>query len=144
MAREIVVVTPENIPLRMELAGLGSRFGALALDLLIQFAVLIPLWLMLFPLALSFLGGDSGLTSLITALFVIATFLLFFGHFTVFECLWSGQTPGKRALGLRAIDDEGFPITLFQAMTRNLPDLEKRVKELEKLIEQLLAERVNA
>lgn len=31
-----------------------------------------------------------------------------------------------------------------QAMTRNLPDLEKRVKELEKLVEQLLAERVNA
>jgi UDP-3-O-[3-hydroxymyristoyl] glucosamine N-acyltransferase len=31
-----------------------------------------------------------------------------------------------------------------QALSRNLPDLEKRVKELEKMIEQLLAERVNA
>jgi hypothetical protein len=29
-------------------------------------------------------------------------------------------------------------------MVRNLPDLEKRVKELEKMVEQLLAERVNA
>ena len=120
MAREIVVVTPENIPLRMELAGLGSRFGALTLDILIQGAVLIPLWIVVFPLCLSFVGGDSGLTSLLTGLFIIATFLLFFGHFIVFECVWSGQTPGKRALGLRAIDDEGFPITLFQAVTRNL------------------------
>ncbi len=32
----------------------------------------------------------------------------------------------------------------IQAMARNLPDLEKRVKELEKMVEQLLAERVNA
>ncbi len=31
-----------------------------------------------------------------------------------------------------------------QAATRNLPELEKRVKELEKLVQQLLAERVNA
>lgn len=31
-----------------------------------------------------------------------------------------------------------------QAHLRNLPDLEKRVKELEKLVEQLLADRVNA
>jgi UDP-3-O-[3-hydroxymyristoyl] glucosamine N-acyltransferase len=44
----------------------------------------------------------------------------------------------------------GSPATDFsnslraQIMTRNLPDLEKRVKELEKLIEQLIAERVNA
>ena len=32
----------------------------------------------------------------------------------------------------------------IQAMSRNLPDLEKRVKELEKMVEQLLSERVNA
>ncbi|MES2372408.1 MAG: UDP-3-O-(3-hydroxymyristoyl)glucosamine N-acyltransferase [Bacteroidota bacterium] len=32
----------------------------------------------------------------------------------------------------------------IQSMTRNLPELEKRVKELEKLVEQLLTERVNA
>ena len=32
----------------------------------------------------------------------------------------------------------------IQAMGRNLPELEKRVKELEKMVEQLLSERVNA
>ncbi|MNT65907.1 UDP-3-O-acylglucosamine N-acyltransferase [compost metagenome] len=31
-----------------------------------------------------------------------------------------------------------------QAHLRNLPELEKRVKELEKLVEQLIADRVNA
>jgi UDP-3-O-[3-hydroxymyristoyl] glucosamine N-acyltransferase len=44
----------------------------------------------------------------------------------------------------------GSPATEFssslriQALTRNLPDLEKRVKELEKMVEQLIADRVNA
>ncbi len=44
----------------------------------------------------------------------------------------------------------GTPATEFstslriQALTRNLPELEKRVKELEKMVEQLLSERVNA
>ncbi len=30
-----------------------------------------------------------------------------------------------------------------QAVSRNLPDLEKRIADLEKLVHQLLAERVN-
>jgi UDP-3-O-[3-hydroxymyristoyl] glucosamine N-acyltransferase len=40
---------------------------------------------------------------------------------------------------------DDFSRTLrIQAMTRNLPELEKRVKELEKMVQQLLSERVNA
>jgi uncharacterized RDD family membrane protein YckC len=119
MAREMVVVTPENIPLQMELAGLGSRFGALLLDIILICLVLIPLWLLIYPVTLVALGA-SGLTSVMTAIFIIATFLFLFGHFIVFELIWNGQTPGKRFLGLRAIDDAGFPITIFQAATRNL------------------------
>jgi uncharacterized RDD family membrane protein YckC len=119
MVRELTVVTPENIPLKMELAGLGSRFGALLLDILILLAVLLPLWVFVFPLVLAASGGGE-LASAVKGIFVIATFVFLFGHFIAFELLWSGQTPGKRALGLRAIDDSGFPITIFQAATRNL------------------------
>jgi uncharacterized RDD family membrane protein YckC len=115
MAREIVVVTPENIPLHMELAGLGSRFGALLLDIVIIACVMVPLWLIVYPIVLLVAGSDQGLTSIVTAIFTIANFLLLFGHFIVFEMVWSGQTPGKRA-----IDDAGFPITFFQAAARNL------------------------
>lgn len=119
MAREIVVVTPENIPIRMELAGLGSRFGALMIDILIILSVVIPL-LIAWAVVAAYAGEESGLSSLISAIFMIALFLVIFGHFIVFEMIWSGQTPGKRALGLRAIDDAGFPLTFFQAATRNL------------------------
>ncbi len=52
------------------------------------------------------------------------------------------KTPNKAHNGTPATE---FSTSLrIQALTRNLPDLEKRVKELEKMVEQLLAERVNA
>lgn len=52
------------------------------------------------------------------------------------------KEPNKSFNGTPASD---FSSSLrIQAHTRNLPDLEKRVKELEKMVEQLLAERVNA
>lgn len=52
------------------------------------------------------------------------------------------KEPNKSFNGSPAFD---FSSSLrVQAMTRNLPELEKRVKDLEKKIEQLLAERVNA
>lgn len=52
------------------------------------------------------------------------------------------KDPNKSFNGTPALD---FSSSLrIQAMTRSLPNLEKRVKELEKMVEQLLSERVNA
>lgn len=52
------------------------------------------------------------------------------------------KEPNKSWNGTPAMDFSSY--LRIQAMSRNLPDLEKRVKELEKMVEQLLAERVNA
>ena len=52
------------------------------------------------------------------------------------------REPNKSFNGNPATDATNFLRT--QALTRNLPDLEKRVKELEKMVNQLLTERVNA
>jgi UDP-3-O-[3-hydroxymyristoyl] glucosamine N-acyltransferase len=52
------------------------------------------------------------------------------------------KEPNKSWNGTPAMDFSSY--LRVQALSRNLPDLEKRVKELEKMIEQLLAERVNA
>jgi len=51
------------------------------------------------------------------------------------------KTPNTAVTGSPAHD---YTSTLrSQAISRNLPDLEKRIKELEKLVQQLLAEKVN-
>ncbi|MBO9561895.1 MAG: UDP-3-O-(3-hydroxymyristoyl)glucosamine N-acyltransferase [Niastella sp.] len=51
------------------------------------------------------------------------------------------KTPNTAVTGSPAFD---YTSTLrSQALSRNLPDMEKRIKELEKLVQQLLAEKVN-
>jgi uncharacterized RDD family membrane protein YckC len=50
----------------------------------------------------------------------MAAFLVYFGYFTFYEWRWQGQTPGKRLLDLRVIDDRGMNVDLFQSLVRNL------------------------
>ena len=38
----------------------------------------------------------------------------------LFETIWNGQTPGKRAFGLRVVRDGGYPITFYASAIRNL------------------------
>ncbi len=54
------------------------------------------------------------------ALLIIIVSILFSGYFILFEWLWNGQTPGKRLLKLRVIREDGRPITLWEALARNL------------------------
>ena len=37
-----------------------------------------------------------------------------------FEAAWNGQTPGKRALGIAVLNDDGTPVRWPAALTRNL------------------------
>ena len=63
-------------------------------------------------------GGDLALW--VQALVILVWFTLFYGYFALFEALWNGQTPGKRAIGLRVITLSGRPITVIDAILRNL------------------------
>jgi uncharacterized RDD family membrane protein YckC len=96
----------------MELAGLGTRFGALFLDLLaLIFLLLVG------SLLIAFLVPDD---SFKTAFMLIYGFVVWFGYFILFESLWNGQTPGKRAFHLRVIRDGGYPVNFFAVAARNL------------------------
>jgi uncharacterized RDD family membrane protein YckC len=115
----LVIDTPEQIPLEFPLAGIGSRFLALALDTLIQVAVGLGL------VAIAFASGARGSkmstrSAWTLAFLALVWFLLQFGYFALFEAIWNGQTPGKRLTHLRVIQDCGRPITVYEAFTRNL------------------------
>jgi uncharacterized RDD family membrane protein YckC len=128
MSREILVVTPENIEIEYEVAGIGSRFLANLLDTLLQMAIYTGLWIVVGVLAL--LVGLSAsafsralgqfFAQISVALALIAGFLILWGYFIWFETAWNGQTPGKRQLGLRVIRDGGYPINVYGAIVRNL------------------------
>jgi len=115
----LVVETPEQIPLEFPLAGIGSRFLALALDTFFQ----IVGWAVLggSAFALGLRGPHKPAQGAWTAaLIVLLLFLLQSGYFAIFEAIWNGQTPGKRLTHLRVIQDSGRPITVYQAVARNL------------------------
>ncbi len=115
----LLIDTPEQIPLEFPLAGIGSRFLALALDTLIQSAA----GLTLVAVALAIVGRTRRVPAhgaWALAILVLLWFLLHFGYFAIFESVWNGQTPGKRSTHLRVIQDSGRPITVYEAVARNL------------------------
>jgi len=99
--------TPEGIELGLHLAGPVPRALALALDILIR----IGLYLVLLPLLAL---GEVGLGLTLLAVFLLEWF------YPVFFELRGGATPGKRALGLSVVRDDGTPVGLSASMIRNL------------------------
>ncbi len=123
----LIIETPERVPLAFALASIGNRFLAVAIDHFIQYlSMFIVIWAFLSWTGIGrniekaptdFLAEMSKWT---IALMIIILFLLFVGYFIFFEWLWNGQTPGKRLMKLRVIREDGRPITLWEAIARNL------------------------
>jgi uncharacterized RDD family membrane protein YckC len=116
----LTIETPEQIHLDFPLAGVGSRFLALALDMVIQSsiaAVMVVLAIVISALLIPHMenGGPW-----VVALLILGWFLVQLGYFAIFEAVWNGQTPGKRLTHLRVIEDTGRPITTYASMARNL------------------------
>jgi uncharacterized RDD family membrane protein YckC len=126
MDRYVSVRTPESIAFSYELAGLGSRFLAVTVDMLIQMLILAGIFWGIFLIAShappSLRSGHdySASESLGIALVVAIVFLVLFGYFVAFEALWNGQTPGKKLLGIRVVRDGGFPVDFAASAIRNL------------------------
>lgn len=124
----LIIETPERVPLAFALASIGNRFLAVAIDHAIQYlAIALAALLFLFAAGLFTGDGESIVDSIgidtpnwIIAVLIIVVFLLFSGYFAFFEWWWDGQTPGKRLMRLRVIREDGRPITLWEAIARNL------------------------
>jgi uncharacterized RDD family membrane protein YckC len=117
---KLTIDTPEQIALEFPLAGAGSRFLALAIDTFIQLALVLVLALVALVVLWIRSLGYQAIATWAFALLILLAFLLYYGYFAAFEALWGGQTPGKRAVGLRVISVTGQPITAFDALLRNL------------------------
>ncbi len=113
------VETPEHVTLSFELAGLGTRAAAAAVDAAALAVANIAL-IAFFVAAGASGEWATGWASWGTAIVVLVTGLNFFLYYTLFEALWDGRTPGKRVLGVRVVLDTGRPITANAAAVRNL------------------------
>lgn len=114
--------TPEQVSLRLPLGGLGSRFAALLLDgLAVAGVLLVGLFAIwgLVKIAQAVGGEGAGRTVFYTT-FPALTFATVWGYFFYFEAFRDGATPGKRALGLRVVQDGGEALTWRSAALRSL------------------------
>jgi uncharacterized RDD family membrane protein YckC len=107
----LTITTPEGIDLELALAGVGSRFSAALVDIVIQGLLLLGVWVVFKGLGL--LEG-WGLFA-----FTIIVFVIVFAYHILFEVLVSGRTPGKRLNGLRVVRVGGFPIGFLASAIRN-------------------------
>lgn len=120
LPEQLTIETPEQTALEFPLAGIGSRFLAIAYDTILQFLVSTVLFLILIPVGISSFAESLSGGMWVLAFWILAVFLLYFGYFAFFEIRWNGQTPGKRHYRLRVIQDSGRPLSAYQAIGRNL------------------------
>lgn len=126
----IHIVTPENIAFDYRVAGPLRRFQAMMLDYFIRLGIMFALYLVgiLISLLLVFLSFYAPFlrtilgqfASITVGLAIVIWFLLDWFYGGIFEAYWNGQTPGKRALGLRVVTTDGRPINGLQAVLRNI------------------------
>jgi uncharacterized RDD family membrane protein YckC len=100
--------TPEGCDLALAPAGPFSRALAWAIDLVLRLFV----WLTLAQ-GLAFMG-QAGVGAIL-----LSGFLLEWLAPVCFEVLWRGQSPGKRALGLTELHDDGTPVEWQASFIRN-------------------------
>ncbi len=105
--------TPEGVVFSLLLASPIVRMLAWLIDALaITAATTLLQWLLLMLIVIS--------PDFAFALWFIIGFILTVGYSIAFEWLWNGQTPGKRLLRLRVVDENGLTLHFPQVVVRNL------------------------
>ena len=111
------VVTGEAVVLDLPVASFPGRLLALVIDLIIE-AVLGGLAVFGISLLAGQLNGDY-IAAAVIGLYVAITVV----YSTLWETMTRGKTPGKMALGLRVVGDDGSPERFRQALVRSLVGL---------------------
>jgi uncharacterized RDD family membrane protein YckC len=102
-----IVEAPEGVELALRVAGPSARTLAFLIDFLVRIAIFSAMsWLLLF-------GGVG------QALYLLSLFAVEWFYPVLFEIYWHGQTPGKRALGLAVVRDDGTPVGWSASVLRN-------------------------
>jgi uncharacterized RDD family membrane protein YckC len=105
----VAAETPEGILLELRPAGITARFYAFVLDWMIRLVILYAA-----AMATVVMRGVG------MALLLILFFALEWFYPVLFELTLSGATPGKRALHLKVVMENGLPITAAASVTRNV------------------------
>ncbi len=109
------VETPEHIRFDYPLAGPMRRTVAYLIDLLIRLGVLLLVYVVMLLVDVA-----TGLDGMSLGAITVFYFVLDWFYYVLFETLWSGRSPGKRALELRVVGQDGRSLTVLDSVLRNL------------------------
>jgi uncharacterized RDD family membrane protein YckC len=119
-----LIETPENVELRRRLAGIGSRFMAGLIDaliiLLLDAALALVLLGVLWATVFDYTDLAGALGTWLYAALILVFFVIYWGYYVLAEMLTNGQSPGKRAMKIRVVKQDGGPITFLDVAIRNL------------------------
>ena len=110
------LVTPEGAKIRLKLASVAERAGAFAIDVAIQWAIVIGTLLAL-GYTMRAMGYDNA--NVAFAFWMVFYFFVRNFYFIFFEIGRKAATPGKRALGLRVASRDGGRLTADAVLARN-------------------------
>jgi uncharacterized RDD family membrane protein YckC len=111
-----MVMSPEGLPLAMELASLGARLSAFFADMLIIGFSVLAVYLLFFSSRVFFFDIALSLSRLFS-------FCAFNFYFIYFELAWRGRTPGKALAGIRVVSRGGGELSPASIVARNLTRL---------------------
>jgi uncharacterized membrane protein SpoIIM required for sporulation/uncharacterized RDD family membrane protein YckC len=122
LEQRLEIETPEHVAFTYTIAGIGSRAAAAIVDFICTAGILLVFWMLLALSAKLFRGtplADRSTQWIFSAL-IVGNFILQWGWYVLWEGLADGQTPGKRWLGLRVVQEGGHPVTFASSAVRNL------------------------
>lgn len=105
----LTLTSAEGIDLDVELAGIGSRGIALAIDMAVATAILLTLGWALATF------GDMGGAGLAILVFLVST-----GYPILFEGFADGRTPGKAAMGIQVVAADATRVGFLAAVIRGI------------------------
>lgn len=104
---------PEGVVLNFQVAGLGSRFAAQFLDILLTSFLIFGIMILLAVL-------EIASWTFLSALGALLFFFMRAPYYIVTEILWNGQTLGKRIAKLRVVSADGRTLRPYAVAVRNL------------------------
>jgi uncharacterized membrane protein SpoIIM required for sporulation/uncharacterized RDD family membrane protein YckC len=127
--QQVDIETPEQVVVSYTIAGVGARATAALIDYAIIWALIIAFWVLLIMLANAIAPGADPTAETTAAqssgawavsLVILISFAIQWGYYVLFEALWDGQTPGKRWLGIRVVQDGGYSVSFAASAVRNI------------------------
>lgn len=101
--------TPEGLALVLRPAGAPARVLAFGIDLVLRIVIVVVAAMLLSR----FKGFGAGI-------FYLLVFSIEWLYPVLWELLPGSASPGKRAMGLRVVMDDGLPVTVAASVVRNL------------------------